>query len=334
MYWTNDEIQFLEDNYIKNGIKFCSDYLKRSNVSISRKVNRLKIIKNINWSEEDENFLINNYSKFGVKFCSNYLKRTEVAIMLKAKRLKIKYKKEITKDECYNICKKYDNYSNFYKNELQIYNYIFQKGWLNELTNHMIRKNKRIIWIKEECIKESLKYKTIKEWIKNSRSSYRAAHKNKWFEECSSNMIKLGSWELRLIYSFKFSDNYVYVGLTCSPETRKEYHLNNKKSPVFQHILKTNLTPKFSILTDYIENYIASIKEGEFLNNYINDGWMVLNKVKTGGLGGNRLIWNKNKCIVEAKKYNSRKEFSIKNNSAYNSARKNGWLDECCINMI
>lgn len=306
MYWTNDEILFLKTNYPDKGINYCSNALNRTNISIERKANRLKIfkiLKNISWTEKDENFLVNNYSKYGVRFCSDSLNRTEASIMIKAKKLKIKHKKNLTKDECILICKKYNNYSEFYKNEHNIYNFIFVKGWLDEMTNHMIRlKNKPILWIKEDCIKESLKYKTIKEWIKNSKSSYRAAHKNKWFEECSSNMIKLGSRQLRAIYSFEFKDNHVYVGLTYSPEIRKKYHLNNENSPIYQHTVKTKLIPKFKILTDYLERDIASIKEGDILNNYISYGWMALNKVKTGGLGGNRLIWNKNNCIIEARK--------------------------------
>jgi hypothetical protein len=337
MNWTDNEIQFLINNYPENGIHFCAHNLNKTNILIERKAGRLKIFKNsrsISWTEKDEKFLINNYSKYGVKFCSDSLKRTEGAIITKARRLKIKYRKNLTKDECTLICKKYNNYTEFYKNEFKLYNFIFLRGWLDELTHHMIRiKNKSIFWTKEDCIKESSKYKTIKEWIKNSRSSYRAAHINKWFEECSSNMIKLGSRQLRAIYSFEFSDNHVYVGLTYSPEIRKKYHLNNENSPIYQHIIKSKIIPEFKILTDYLERDIASIKEGDILNGYIGCGWIALNKVKTGGLGGNRLIWNKNNCIIEAKKYKTRKEFSLKNNSAYGSARRNGWLNDCCTHM-
>ena len=337
MRWTDNEILFLKTNYPVNGIKYCSNALKRTNISVERMVKRLKVFKNsknINWTRKDEIFLVNNYSKYGVKFCSDSLNRTEASIMIKARKLKIKYRKNLTKDECILICKKYNNYAEFYKNEHNIYNFIFLRGWLDELTNHMIReRNKPIVWIKEDCIKESLKYKTIKEWVKNSRSSYRAAHKNKWFEECSLNMIKLGSRQLRAIYSFEFEDNHVYVGLTYSPKNRKKYHLTNKNSTVFKYILKTNLIPEFKILTDYLERDIASTKEGDMLNNYIGYGWIALNKAKTGGLGANCLIWSKNNCMVEAKKYKSRREFSLNNNSAYGSARRNGWLNDCCTHM-
>ena len=38
--------------------------------------------------------------------------------------------------------------------------------------------------------------------------------------------------------------------------------------------------------------------------------------------------WNYETCYEEAKKYNSRKEFSDKCNRAYFVANKNGWLKD------
>ena len=42
------------------------------------------------------------------------------------------------------------------------------------------------------------------------------------------------------------------------------------------------------------------------LKNYINNGWLPLNKVKTGGIGYSNTIWTYEKCKVEALKYNNR----------------------------
>ena len=38
--------------------------------------------------------------------------------------------------------------------------------------------------------------------------------------------------------------------------------------------------------------------------------------------------WNYDTCLEEARKYKLRKEFSKKCVSAYDAARKNGWLDD------
>ena len=39
--------------------------------------------------------------------------------------------------------------------------------------------------------------------------------------------------------------------------------------------------------------------------------------------------WTYETCLEEARKYKSRGEFSKKCGSAYQVARKNGWLDDC-----
>ena len=39
--------------------------------------------------------------------------------------------------------------------------------------------------------------------------------------------------------------------------------------------------------------------------------------------------WNYDTCLEEARKYKSRSEFSKKCRSAYDAARRNGWLDDC-----
>ena len=44
-------------------------------------------------------------------------------------------------------------------------------------------------------------------------------------------------------------------------------------------------------------------------------------------------IWNKENCYKEALKYSSRKQFILNNQSAYQAARKNKWLDEICSHM-
>jgi len=44
--------------------------------------------------------------------------------------------------------------------------------------------------------------------------------------------------------------------------------------------------------------------------------------------------WNKERCINEALKYNTKTEWFKKARSSYSSALRNGWLDECCKHML
>ncbi len=43
--------------------------------------------------------------------------------------------------------------------------------------------------------------------------------------------------------------------------------------------------------------------------------------------------WNKQRCMADAKKYKTRGEWAKSNGSAYQAARRDGLLDECCEHM-
>jgi predicted GIY-YIG superfamily endonuclease len=180
--------------------------------------------------------------------------------------------------------------------------------------------------IKENCFKEALKYESRKEFRVKSIGACVGSIRNGWYNEITSHMVKLGSKFERVIYSFEFPDNSVYIGLTFNPNERYKKHM--KEGSVYKHIVSTNLNPIFKILTDYLNADEASEKEGYILDEYKNNGWKILNKNKTGGLGGNELIWNREKCIEESKKYSSRSEFQKKSSGAYDAAYRNGWIDE------
>ena len=44
--------------------------------------------------------------------------------------------------------------------------------------------------------------------------------------------------------------------------------------------------------------------------------------------------WNYESCRIEALKYSTKNELRNKNQGCYNAARKNGFLDQICSNMI
>ncbi len=108
----------------------------------------------------------------------------------------------------------------------------------------------------------------------------------------------------------------------------------DQNSQVYRHVQKSGLVPKFIILTKYLDKHIAAIKEGKYLKEYVVTGWTILNKYRTGGLGGSKVKWSKENCIIEAKKYKYKSEFKKNSPSAYQSARKNNWLNDCSIHMI
>lgn len=195
-------------------------------------------------------------------------------------------------------------------------------------------------WNKENCIIDAKKYIHRSEWFKKSSSAYTASHKNGWLDECCKHMEVIGNRFKRMIYAFEFSDKSVYIGLTYNSEIREAQHLNptqRKKSAVYEYIKKTNLQPKFIELTSYVDKDQAIINENKFVEQYKAEGWNILNKNKTGSIGGgggNILKWTYETCKSDALKYQIKNEWRINSSRAYCVACKNNWLEECCIHMI
>jgi predicted GIY-YIG superfamily endonuclease len=144
-------------------------------------------------------------------------------------------------------------------------------------------------------------------------------------------MIPLGNEYKRMIYRIIFPNNVCYVGLTNDINRRKNEHFN--KGVVFNYINTSNLIPIVETLTDYIHVDDAIILEEYWKLKSEDAGYVCLNSAKTGGLGCSDVKWTKDKCKLEASKYFSRIEFQNISPSAYNSARKNKWIDEICSHM-
>jgi predicted GIY-YIG superfamily endonuclease len=195
-----------------------------------------------------------------------------------------------------------------------------------------MKRKKRDYWTKEKCIKEALKYNKRSDFKNGSGGAYRACQKNGWIDDVCGDMKYSGNRFKRLVYIYEFDDKNVYVGLTYNIQERDNKHKRDKRSMVFRHIQKTGLIPKLSY-TEYMHVEESKIKEGEFVKKFRDNGYKILNSSKTGGIGGGYLKWTFEKCKIEALKYNLRTQFAKGNNSAYNSARKYGWMDDVCIHM-
>lgn len=141
----------------------------------------------------------------------------------------------------------------------------------------------------------------------------------------------------RLIYAYEFSDKHVYVGLTYNIKKRNNEHLRmniNNKSCVYKHIINSGLSPNLIVVTDYMRTEEACLKEGEILNNYKTNNWIILNISKTGSPGGQKDYWSKNELIKEALKYKTKNEFQQKSKSAYLAAYRRNILNDICSHMI
>ena len=135
-----------------------------------------------------------------------------------------------------------------------------------------------------------------------------------------------------LIYCYKDEDTLaIYIGLTCNLKKRHSGHKCN--GAVYNYFSqKGKNVPEPIVLVNDLTANEAKEKEGDYCELYSKDGWVLINKAKTGdrssSLGGNKSDkWTYETCYEESKKYKTKTEFQIGNVSAYRKALDNGWLD-------
>lgn len=243
-----------------------------------------------------------------------------------------------TKEKCQELALMYKTRNEFKKSSRNAYNASIKNGWSNEVCKHMKLVHKENdYWTKERCAEEAQKYKTKKEFEINSQYAYLKSNKYKWIDEICSHMEHFGNIYHRLVYSYEFSDNFVYIGLTSNMKRRHNEHMNGERneSPVYKHINISGIKPIKKILSDgYIFSKDAQKLEKEMVEYYKNKGWYIINIANTGSLGGSGFYWTKERCRNAALMCKSRSEFRDKVNGAYESSKKNKWLDEVCKHMI
>lgn len=242
-----------------------------------------------------------------------------------------------TKELCHKEALKYNTRKKFQIGYRNAYAAAQRNGWLNDVCQHMAHLHNN--WTIENLKKEALKYNTRTVFSKNSKVAYIKACKLNIMDDICSHMKPQASLKNRYIYVFEFKEtNYAYIGLTWDLKRRYNEHINptkkHKKGVVYKYIQKNSkINYDFKEL-GYYDMETASKKEGEWLEKYKNKKWNILNKVKTGSLGGNIFKWTYETCKKEALKYNTRKEYQVKSASSYSSALKNNWLDIICSHMI
>lgn len=234
-----------------------------------------------------------------------------------------------TKEKCKEVALLCKYRTEFSKNYKVAYVTSSKKGWLGEICSHMEYDNVTppYFWTKEKCKEVASKYICRSDFQKEDYNVYRRSYENGWLDEICNHMIKIGNLNKRLIYIFEFSDNSVYIGLTCDSKRRKNEHLTNN-SPVYQHVEKTGLYPLYRELTDYIYYKEASDLEVYYVEKYKKIGFTILNKIKAGGLGGNLIKWDYETCKEEASKYTNRTNFCRYKRRAYDKCVREGWVDE------
>lgn len=180
-----------------------------------------------------------------------------------------------------------------------------------------------------KCLEAAQSCETKTEFMNKHRNLYALAHTYKWIDDICSHMKVLGNKYKRCVYSYEFIKfKTVYVGLTYDINNRDKQH--RKNGPIYDFSKNHNIDiPPPIQKTDYLSLKKAIQTEGDVLNHYINDNWVILNKAKTGGLGGNKrsLNYTKEECFKIAKGYDRVSDCEKENYKVCEILRRNNWIE-------
>ena len=206
------------------------------------------------------------------------------------------------------------------------------KNLLERICHHMppLRKNTKscIPLTFENCkrIANDIESRSEFQKFENGRW-YQYAKRNNILDEVCKHMLLKGNNTKRCIYAAEFNDNSAYIGLTYSTKTRWLDHLRDEESAVYIYIKEKGVEPKWRQLTDYMDYQEASKQEGVWKKKYAKEGWTILNRAKTGALGGTQ-GYTKEEVLDMAKKYSSLKELRLNAPGYYQSGYRSDYWEE------
>lgn len=247
---------------------------------------------------------------------------------LKATNIKWDYK------STYNEALKYTTKKDFEKYSSGAYTACLKNGWMKDY--YWLTNKPYIKYTYDVCYEIAKKCESSTEMFNLCPSAYYASIRKgwkkdyTWFRRKIVNVVDKSKNEYFIYAYFDKINKFVYVGLSKTNK-RDLQHRDKKRcnrDSVYLYFSRKNMSiPDWEILESNLTADEASVREGYWLNHFIENGWNRINKSHTGSLGAGNYKWTKDAILTEAVKYGSRYEFSKKSPSAYAAALKNKMLD-------
>jgi len=228
---------------------------------------------------------------------------------------------------------KYTSVKDWRTTEPSAYSTACQRGLLKKLAAHMLKGINHGYWTEERVLKSARKFKHKSEWAKAAISAPQAARRLGIYDIATAHMEALGNKKKRCVYVISISStNIVYIGLTGNPKRRFRDHLiSNRFIELSDEYGQDAII--FEQLTDFVDVDEAAEMEGEYVEKFKQKGCILLNKMKTGGVGGIDKIWTDEKILADAAKYLTLKIWREDSAGAYAAAGRKGLLDEVTAHM-
>jgi hypothetical protein len=167
--------------------------------------------------------------------------------------------------------------------------------------------------------------KVEQNFVKKESWAYNISLNNGWLDDICSHMNKKGNIKKRCIYSYEFNNKIAYVGLTYDIHKRWQKRLLDDNDAVNIYMKNNNEIPKIKMLTDYIDVNEAIIKENYFIEKYKISGWILLNRVKGGSIGGVNKKWTYEKCEKIVNSYSYLSDLKKNDKLCLSAIYRNKW---------
>lgn len=246
-----------------------------------------------------------------------------------------------TSESCYEEAKKYKTKVEFQKENAGAYKYASEKGLLKTYDWFEEIKKTNGYWTRERCEAEARKYQSKGDFLKGCSAAHHASVVNGWLDDYDwmiDQRIDIIKGKIDSVYVYLFEDTKAaYVGRTLMRRQKKrdrEHIFNLDNDNVARYAKKHNVpVPPMKILESNLTLEKGLDREDYWRRWYEDHGYTMLNRLATGigkgSLGGiSHGKWNRKTCYTEAKKYKSASEFEKANGSAYDAARRNGWIKD------
>ena len=168
-------------------------------------------------------------------------------------------------------------------------------------------------WNKVTCEQEARKYEYVFDFKVRSSGAYNMARRMEWMKDYTwlkKMPPKTADYDkdTKYIYAYEFIEQKaVYVGLTNSMIKRDWQHRNSKDSSVNRFAVNNHIEiPNPKILEDAIPIHESGKREKYWVYYYKEQGWIILNRAKTGERSSSTgasfpLKWNKKAIREKAK---------------------------------
>ena len=236
-----------------------------------------------------------------------------------------------TYKRCISVALLCQSKTEFTKKYPSAYWYAKKNGWYEDITRHMIQGN--VIWTEEKCKKIALKYKTRKAFKNEQSSAYGAALRYGIIDDICSHMSIEHNGYHHCVYAIvNESLNTAYIGVTVQ-EFYERMKQHKRASNTTNSKMLTNLDDtQYIQLTDYqfTSDEVRDFAEQKYIQHYKNNGYKVVNDVKTIGRVGttNANKWTYERCKEAALNCTTRTQYYRKYPGAAAAATKHGWIEE------